>query len=117
MVIPSQQPGAREARVVWSWVQILYGARWARLLACARNKEVLPPLARSASMLRLTSPSALRSWRQGLGRSLKVGFVPTMGGLHHGHLDLFRQARAECDIVIASLYVNPGPVLPLSYLF
>ena len=36
-----------------------------------------------------------------------VGLVPTMGFFHEGHLELMRRARAECDVVVVTLFVNP----------
>jgi pantoate--beta-alanine ligase len=47
----------------------------------------------------------LRVARKGL--AYPVGFVPTMGYLHEGHLSLVRRARKECNSVIVSIYVNP----------
>ncbi|MCB1705477.1 MAG: pantoate--beta-alanine ligase [Halioglobus sp.] len=48
--------------------------------------------------------SALRGFHH---NGQTIAFVPTMGNLHEGHLDLVRKARQLCDVVVVSIFVNP----------
>lgn len=60
----------------------------------------------SHNMITLSSIKEFQAWRKSISQQ-SIGFIPTMGNLHDGHLSLCERSKQENDITVVSIFVNP----------